>query len=646
MTNPTLNEALRYLGYGWSIIPIRADSKRPAVKWAEFQKKPPTEEQVIEWWEAMPLCNIGLVTGSVSGIVVVDCDNDDAYKFALANRLTSPVEVRTRRGTHIYFKHPMDGRHRGPRTGREDGKGSVDWPQVKGLDFRGDAGYVVLPPAPNYSWQIAPGGEFEDLPVWIDWEKEKPDMEQAIEKAAHFTFGDIDLKAVVSMGTDEHLGEWEKTANFVRDNFPHTKKIPTGLGNDRNNRVTAYLGECLFNNCWGEDLRIRGEAYMNEFFEDNLDEFAFNSMLASLSAAEKRNHPEKFDADGKHLAEQPTQTTEAPVVPQVKQRTPIQMKDADRLLDEAAATEYLIEPWLTRGCIVQVFGYSGHGKSLFVQHAMGAMTAGRESFGPFEIPKPMRVLYMDFEMGKATVGERLIDLHQAHGHTGDRLNIWTPFIDEEINLLTVEGRAELEEWIKVTAPDVIVLDTLRTAFPGLEENDAPSWKNVHSLSLRLRNAGYGVILMHHSNKPTKEGLGNEAGSSNQLTVLETQIRVTQVFDDKDTAKSNGGIFDGDMFEPKFPLLEKRLHAIHGKDYRIDMVMEIRYVKVRGWTHLHDRQQWIAICSNDITGEKKVVSNRSSKQRAKEMASTYSPMAIARELKRPIRIINEWLGIKP
>ena len=61
------------------------------------------------------------------------------------------------------------------------------------------------------------------------------------------------------------------------------------------------------------------------------------------------------------------------------------MKDAEQLLKESKAKEYLIEPWLPPNTIVQVFGYSGHGKSMFVQHAMSALCAGRKYFGCFEI---------------------------------------------------------------------------------------------------------------------------------------------------------------------------------------------------------------------------------------------------------------------
>ena len=49
-----LEEALELLELGWSVIPIRPETKRPRVKWKEFQTKLPTVEQVEDWWTHYP----------------------------------------------------------------------------------------------------------------------------------------------------------------------------------------------------------------------------------------------------------------------------------------------------------------------------------------------------------------------------------------------------------------------------------------------------------------------------------------------------------------------------------------------------------------------------------------------------------------
>ena len=360
-----------------------------------------------------------------------------------------------------------------------------------------------------------------------------------------------------------------------------------------------------------------------------------HSFACKDTMLEKRNHPENFNHAGDFLLR--PQDEDRP-----RERKLIRMNDAEQLLEKSQAKSYLIEPWLPSNTIVQVFGYSGHGKSLFVQHAMAALTAGQRYFGPFEVGRVAKVLYLDFEMGMATIARRLMDLRSVHGDTGDRLNIWTPYVDErEMDLNQREGLQELEGWIEFVKPDVVVVDTIRTAYPGLAENSSDEWSRVNKLAVRLRNAGMSVIMIHHSNKPSENGIGREAGSTNQLTVLETQIRIAQVFKDEETAKQNAALYDGNYENPIYPQLESKLPT----DFMLYMVMEIRYGKVREWTDLHDRVQWIGFAVHNITDEKIIVSSSSTKQRAKTMAlDGKDPSLIADKLSRPLRQVREWLEL--
>ncbi len=627
-----LEAALEYLDRGWSVIPIKPDAKRPAIKWKDFQEQHPTEEQVVEWWTKWPDYDIAIITGQISGIAVVDCDNPEALEKALGAGMRSPIRVKTKRGVHLYFEHPCDGIRRGPRAGINS-TGS-DWPKINGLDFRGDGSYALLPPSKNYEWDIGVGLDWDDLPIWKDWRPTLPVMD-----GNDFVFAELDLSSVDPMHPDEFISEWDRTAKFVREHFPSSLKIPSGLGNGRNERVMKFISESILEGYWGADLRLRGIAFMNEFFETPLDEREFDATVQSMEQAERRNHPDRFNEKGEYVYTpyiHPQQQSEA------RERRLIQMRDADQLLKDSDGKTYLIEPWLPQNTIVQVYGYSGHGKSLFVQHAMAALSAGNRYFGPFEIGRAARVLYMDFEMGMATIARRLIDLRTVHSDTQDRLNIWTPFVDKrEINMRTKEGLQELQGWIEFSEPDVVVIDTIRSAYPGLQENSADEWAKVNQLAVRLRNSGLAVILIHHSNKPSEAGIGREAGSTNQLTVLETQIRVAQVFQDEETAKQNAAIYDGNYDNPIWPRLQSELPD----DYRLYMVMEIRYGKVREWTDMHDRVQWIGFAANDVTGEKRVVSSRSTKQRAKEMAlNGYDTKYISEKLGRPFSLVRSWLEL--
>ena len=109
-----VNEAVDdYTGRGWSIIPIRTGDKRPLVRWEEFQYRRPDVDEVHAWFSRWPEAGIGIVTGAVSGLVVIDVDprhGGDASLERLEHqydRLPSTVESHSGGGgRHLYFAHP------------------------------------------------------------------------------------------------------------------------------------------------------------------------------------------------------------------------------------------------------------------------------------------------------------------------------------------------------------------------------------------------------------------------------------------------------------------------------------------------------------------------------------------------------------
>ena len=165
-----LKAALAYRRCGWSVIPAGERAKRPIIRWQRFQHQLPTVEELEHWYERWPNANLAVVTGEISGIVVVDIDPRHGGAASLGDlearhgALPETVEsVTGGSGRHLYFAYP--GRDVRNRAGL-----------APGIDLRGDGGCIIVPPSVHpsgkrYEWRPghAPGElALATLPIWLE----------------------------------------------------------------------------------------------------------------------------------------------------------------------------------------------------------------------------------------------------------------------------------------------------------------------------------------------------------------------------------------------------------------------------------------------------------------------------------------------
>jgi hypothetical protein len=136
-----LADVLNLRKAGMSVIPV--EGKRPLVPWAEFQSRQATEAEIAQWYETWPQAGVGIVTGRISNLVVLDVDGKVEEPQTWVETHTTPtMAVQTPRGgLHLYYAHP----------GTEV-RNTAHTFEVGGLpcDIRGDGGFVVAPPSPGY----------------------------------------------------------------------------------------------------------------------------------------------------------------------------------------------------------------------------------------------------------------------------------------------------------------------------------------------------------------------------------------------------------------------------------------------------------------------------------------------------------------
>jgi DNA polymerase I-like protein with 3'-5' exonuclease and polymerase domains len=173
--NPFRDAALEYAGRGWLVFPVPPSTKKShksaehsnGVAWGATRNP----DEIRRDWTRWPDAGVGVVTGSESGIWVLEADTVaghgvdglasvtalEQHYGALPNTLMAESPSGS---VHRYFKHPGNGQK----------IKSTDSKLALGVDIRGDGGMVVAPPSVrpgkgSYRWVNGP--PIAEAPAWL-----------------------------------------------------------------------------------------------------------------------------------------------------------------------------------------------------------------------------------------------------------------------------------------------------------------------------------------------------------------------------------------------------------------------------------------------------------------------------------------------
>jgi DNA-binding transcriptional ArsR family regulator len=140
--------AIEYVNNGWSILPVKPEEKRPFMtNWLQYTHSRASKETVESWFKSLSGAGIGVVTGKISNMVVLDVENYCPTPIEeLLKRYPTQLYSRTGSGGyHLFYQYPTNVLKVSNRVGI-----------FEGADLRADGGFIVLPPTIHPS-----GGRYE-----------------------------------------------------------------------------------------------------------------------------------------------------------------------------------------------------------------------------------------------------------------------------------------------------------------------------------------------------------------------------------------------------------------------------------------------------------------------------------------------------
>lgn len=214
-----LSHAREYLKRGFSVIPVKRD-KAAIYQWKPFQQSKPTQDELERMFQHAEVEGIAMITGSVSGVVVLDTEAGAVLNYPI------PITATAKSGgggKHYYFKNPA-------------GKTLPNRIRILDkVDLKADGGYVLLPPSMHKS-----GNRYH----WID----------DINKTPLADVPDWLLELAEGRGRGNQSMQ---IANFVEPEWAQgVGNVPKGKRHDSMTRLIGALLKYLPKHTWPVALRM------------------------------------------------------------------------------------------------------------------------------------------------------------------------------------------------------------------------------------------------------------------------------------------------------------------------------------------------------------------------------------------------------
>lgn len=254
------DEAKKYTHQHVSVIPV-GKNKIPLIPWKEFTERIASDSEIDAWFDKFPAAQIGIVTGKISKMTVVDVEVEGGEALWSKFPQDCPMSKTGGGGRHLFYFH---------EPGIKNAVRIMD-----NVDIRNDGGYIMAPPSSSdkgtYEWlRQVPMGKFPRHMFKIEQSFVPENHKQVDVK----DLADIYLKAAV--------------ANF--------EGSATG---GRNDLMTKFCGIVLGQvhpSKWDDDA-WPAIKMANEKNDPPLPENELRTTYNSIKGAEIANNPLKWQGD-------------------------------------------------------------------------------------------------------------------------------------------------------------------------------------------------------------------------------------------------------------------------------------------------------------------------------------------------------------
>lgn len=450
-----LEEALKCYNNGWSVLPVKPHEKRPFMSnWLQYMKQRPTPTNIKSWFKDLRGAGLGVVTGKISNIIVIDVEHDSPYTLEqlLKKYPTSLISKTGSGGYHLFYQYPQN---RGRISNRVR--------MLDGVDLRADGGFIVLPPTVHSC-----GGKYE----WLQYGVPGKFPEELLQLESQSTSGD----------------------NWITD-------IYKGVAEGGRNQAAASLAGYFFKKGLPKDII---EMLMFEWNEKNDPPLPVQEIHTVIDSIQKRHKDVVNFTSVEFINDSPTQKEE-------KSSTFDLLKFDDYIRAYGGdGARYCIEKWLPEKSIIFLVSPPESYKTWILLDAAISVASGLPFLGEFPINRKGAVFIIQQEDSHNGMTERLSVIAQAKFNTqfimGEENQI--PLIPDlpiyihpsrQLKFGNTAVLKEVEKQIQEIKPALIIIDPLYSA-TSVENYMAQGAEQMMIMKEWRDKYDCSFLIAHHSKK--------------------------------------------------------------------------------------------------------------------------------------------------